>query len=157
MRSLHISLNTTHSGCKHSFSISSLTHSLQVFLPLYAHLTSATTTFLHWLIEGITSNEIILNILKYILHVHLRPAGIDPSSPSARPDAVDIVGRAIVEVLAVFVVHECGTAVGASVLLATDLLSNMAVLATFGWTLVLTHYFPTKHKQYGKCFENSIK
>ena len=34
MRSLHISLNTTHSGCKPSSSISSLTHSLQVFLPL---------------------------------------------------------------------------------------------------------------------------
>ena len=46
MRSLHISLNTTHSGCKPSSSISSLTHSLQVFLPLPAHLTPATTTFL---------------------------------------------------------------------------------------------------------------
>ena len=32
MRSLHISLNTTHSGCKPSSSISSFTHSLQVFL-----------------------------------------------------------------------------------------------------------------------------
>ena len=46
MRSLHISLNTTHSGCKPSSFISSLTHSLQVFLPLPAHLTPATTTFL---------------------------------------------------------------------------------------------------------------
>ena len=49
MRSLHISLNTTHSGCKTSSSISSLTYSLQVFLPLPAHqphLTPATTTFL---------------------------------------------------------------------------------------------------------------
>ena len=46
MRSLHISLNTTHSGCKPSSSISSLTHSLQVFPPLPAHLTPATTTFL---------------------------------------------------------------------------------------------------------------
>ena len=46
MRSLHISLNTTHSGCKPSPSISSFTHSLQVFLLLPAHLTPATTTFL---------------------------------------------------------------------------------------------------------------
>ena len=46
MKSLHISLNTTHSGCKLSSSISSLTHSLQVFLPLLAHLTPATITFL---------------------------------------------------------------------------------------------------------------
>ena len=47
MRSLHISLNTTHSESKPSLSISSSTHSLQVFLPLPAHLTPATTTFLH--------------------------------------------------------------------------------------------------------------
>ena len=46
MRLLHISLNTTHSKCKPSSSISSFTHSLQVFLPLPAHLTPATTTFL---------------------------------------------------------------------------------------------------------------
>ena len=46
MRSLHISLNTTHSECKPSSSISSSTHSLQVFLPLPTHLTPATTTFL---------------------------------------------------------------------------------------------------------------
>ena len=46
MRSLHISLNTTHSGCKPSSSISSFTHSFQVFLPLPAHLTPAATTFL---------------------------------------------------------------------------------------------------------------
>ena len=46
MRFLHISLNTTHSECKPSSSISSFTHSLQVFLPLPAHLTPATTTFL---------------------------------------------------------------------------------------------------------------
>ena len=46
MRLLHISLNTTHSECKPSSSISSFTHSLQVFLPLPAHLTPATTTFL---------------------------------------------------------------------------------------------------------------
>ena len=45
-RLLHISLNTTHSECKPSSSISSFTHSLQVFLPLPAHLTPATTTFL---------------------------------------------------------------------------------------------------------------
>ena len=31
---LHISLNTTHSECKPSSSISSFTHSLQAFLPL---------------------------------------------------------------------------------------------------------------------------
>ena len=46
MRLLHISLNTTHSECKPSSSISSLTHSLKVFLPLPAHLTPATTTSL---------------------------------------------------------------------------------------------------------------
>ena len=43
MRLLHISLNTTHSECKPSSSISSFTHSLQVFLPLPAHLTPATS------------------------------------------------------------------------------------------------------------------
>ena len=43
---LHISLNTAHSGCKPSTFISSFTHSYQVFLPLPAHLTPATTTFL---------------------------------------------------------------------------------------------------------------
>ena len=46
MRLLHISLITTHSECKPCSSISSFTHSLQVFLPLPAHLTSATNTFL---------------------------------------------------------------------------------------------------------------
>ena len=46
MRLLHISLNTTYSECKPSSSISFFTHSLQVFLPLPAHLTPATTTFL---------------------------------------------------------------------------------------------------------------
>ena len=46
MRLLHISLNTTHSECKLSSSISSFTHSPQVFLPLPAHLAPATTTFL---------------------------------------------------------------------------------------------------------------
>ena len=46
MRLLHISLNTTHSECKPSSSISSFTHSLQVFLLLPAHLTPATITFL---------------------------------------------------------------------------------------------------------------
>ena len=46
MRLLHISLNTTNSECEPSSSISSFTHSLQVFLPLPAHLTPATTTFL---------------------------------------------------------------------------------------------------------------
>ena len=39
MRPLHISLNTTHTGCKPSSSISSFTHSLLVFLPQLAHLT----------------------------------------------------------------------------------------------------------------------
>ena len=46
MRPLHTSLNTIHSECKPSSSISSFTHSLQVFLPLPTHLTPATTTFL---------------------------------------------------------------------------------------------------------------
>ena len=46
MKPLHISLNTAHSGCKPSAFISSFTHSYQVFLPLPAHLTPATTTFL---------------------------------------------------------------------------------------------------------------
>ena len=46
MRLLHTSLNTTHSECKPSSSISSFTHSLQVILPLSTHLTPATTTFL---------------------------------------------------------------------------------------------------------------
>ena len=46
MRSLHKSLNTTHSWCKPSSSISSRTQSFQIFLPLPAHLTPATTTFL---------------------------------------------------------------------------------------------------------------
>ena len=44
MRLLHTSLNTTHSEHKPSSSITSFTHSLQVFLP--AHHTPATTTFL---------------------------------------------------------------------------------------------------------------
>ena len=39
MRPLHIYLNTAHSGCKPSSTISSFTHSLQVFLPLPTHLT----------------------------------------------------------------------------------------------------------------------
>ena len=43
MRLLCISMNTTHSECKPS---SSITHSLQVFLPLPTHLTPATTTIL---------------------------------------------------------------------------------------------------------------
>ena len=46
MRLLYISLNTTHSECKPSSSIPSFTHSLQDFLPLPAHPTPATTTFL---------------------------------------------------------------------------------------------------------------
>ena len=46
MRPLHIFLNTAHSGCKPSSSVSSFTHSLQVFLPLPTHFTPATTTFL---------------------------------------------------------------------------------------------------------------
>ena len=46
MKPLHISLNIAHSGCKPSAFISSFTHSYQVFLPLPAHLTPATTTFL---------------------------------------------------------------------------------------------------------------
>ena len=46
MKPLHISLNTNHSGCKPSTSISSFTHSYQVFLPLPTHLTPVTTTFL---------------------------------------------------------------------------------------------------------------
>ena len=46
MRPLHISMNTTHSACKPSSFISSFTHSCQVFLPLPAHLTPATTPFL---------------------------------------------------------------------------------------------------------------
>ena len=37
MRLLHISLNTTHSECKPSSSISSFTHSLRVFCP-YPHI-----------------------------------------------------------------------------------------------------------------------
>ena len=46
MRPLHISRNTAHSGCKPSSSVSSFTHSLQVFLPLPTQVTPATTTFL---------------------------------------------------------------------------------------------------------------
>ena len=46
MKSLHISLNTAHSGCNPSTSMSSFTHSLQVFLFLPLHLTPATSTFL---------------------------------------------------------------------------------------------------------------
>ena len=46
MKSLHISLNTAHSECKPSAFISSFTHLYQVFFPLPAHLTPATTTFL---------------------------------------------------------------------------------------------------------------
>ena len=42
MRLLHISMNNTHSECKPSSSISSFTHSLQVFLLLPAHLTPVT-------------------------------------------------------------------------------------------------------------------
>ena len=46
MKSLHTSLNTTHSGCKQSTSISSSTHSFQFFLFLPLHLVPATSTFL---------------------------------------------------------------------------------------------------------------
>ena len=46
MRPIHISLNTAHSGCKPSSFLSSFTRSIWVFLPLPAHLTPATTTFL---------------------------------------------------------------------------------------------------------------
>ena len=46
MISLHISLNTAHSGCKPSTSMSSSTHSHQVFLFQPLHLTPATSTFL---------------------------------------------------------------------------------------------------------------
>ena len=46
MRPLHTSLNTAHSGCKPSLSVSSFTHSLHVFLSLPTHLSPATTTFL---------------------------------------------------------------------------------------------------------------
>ena len=38
MRPLRISLNTAHSACKPSSFISSFTHSYQVFLPLYPHI-----------------------------------------------------------------------------------------------------------------------
>ena len=43
MKPLHISLNTAHSECKPSSTISSFANSLQDFLPLPAHLTPATT------------------------------------------------------------------------------------------------------------------
>ena len=46
MRSLHTSLNTSHSGCKPSTSMSLSTHSFQVFLFLPLHLAPATSTFL---------------------------------------------------------------------------------------------------------------
>ena len=46
MKPLHISLNTAYSGCKPSAFISSFTHLYQASLPLPAHLTPATTTFL---------------------------------------------------------------------------------------------------------------
>ena len=48
MESLHISLHTTHSGCKPSSFLSSFTHSLQVFLFLHLplHLIPATSIFL---------------------------------------------------------------------------------------------------------------
>ena len=47
MRSLHTSLNITHSGCKPNTStMSSSTHSFQVFLFLPLHLTPATSTYL---------------------------------------------------------------------------------------------------------------
>ena len=56
MRLLHISLNTTHLECRPSSSISSFTHSPQVFLPLPAHLTPVTTTFL----QGDTQSSPVL-------------------------------------------------------------------------------------------------
>ena len=43
---LQTSMNTAHSECKPSSTVSSFTHSLHVFLPLPTHLTPATTTFL---------------------------------------------------------------------------------------------------------------
>ena len=46
MKTLHISLNTAHSGCKPSSSISSFTHCLQVFLPLPLLFFPTTSTFL---------------------------------------------------------------------------------------------------------------
>ena len=54
MMSLHISLNTAYSGCKPSTSMSSFTHSLQVFLFLPLHLTPATSTFLQANIQSST-------------------------------------------------------------------------------------------------------
>ena len=46
MKSLHTSLNTTHSECKPSTLMSSSTHSFQVFLFLPSHLAPVTSTFL---------------------------------------------------------------------------------------------------------------
>ena len=46
MKPLHISLNTAHSGCKPSSSMSSFTHSLHVFLPLPLLFSPTTSTFL---------------------------------------------------------------------------------------------------------------
>ena len=46
MKSLHISLNTAHSACKPSTSMSSFTHSLQIFLFLPLHHGPAIFTFL---------------------------------------------------------------------------------------------------------------
>ena len=46
MKPLHISLNTAHSGCKPSTSMSSFTHSLQVLLPLPLLFSPTTSTFL---------------------------------------------------------------------------------------------------------------
>ena len=68
IRSLHISLNTAHSGCKPSDFISSSTHSYQIFLFLPLHLAPAST-------ELVINFKIMVSLdyFAYILNYWLCP------------------------------------------------------------------------------------
>ena len=110
MKSLHISLNIAHSGCKPSTFMSSSTHSPQVFLLLPLYLTPATSTFL----QANTQSSTLLQIpkppqsatphhihhtlyayirlfkstLRYLSSATLRTS-ISPSSALSSPDYAD--------------------------------------------------------------------
>ena len=112
MRSLHISLNTTYSECKPSSSISSFTHSLQVFLPLptisllppphfyrptphhlHSYIPHAQTTSIHHALPPQPHSEPPINYINP--HCTSYPSAtpctsISPSSVPSSPDFADL-------------------------------------------------------------------
>ena len=113
MKSLHISLNTAHSRCKPSTSMSSSTHSFQVYLfllhlthPCHLHLStcrhpiihtlrsrcpnhlkSATPRHIHHLLY--TQKTVQIHTAFSILQRH--PTSISPSSTPSSPDYADFL------------------------------------------------------------------